>query len=91
MGALLRLKMPPTPYIGEFEEHPDVARSLSIMAGNLATTEIVTEGELDGLVASPDGSRVFYRIAAEDGEGGQDWMLITKGGAPQRIGGEKRE
>ncbi|MBP6600560.1 MAG: hypothetical protein KA250_02070 [Verrucomicrobiales bacterium] len=89
MGGLLRLPLPPSPYGNDDEGHPELPRSLSLMMNNLASTEIVIEGEISALAASPDGSRVFYRINASGEEVGQDWMLITDGGAPRRIGLEK--
>jgi hypothetical protein len=90
MGALLRLPLPASPYLTDEESHPELPQSLTLMMKNLASTEIVTEGEISALSASPDGSRVFYRIDAMGDEGGQDWMVITDGGESQRLGGEKQ-
>lgn len=88
MTALLRLPLPPSPYLNDEEVHPELAESLSIMKDNLAVTEILTEGDITALAASPDGSRVFYRTDSSGGEEGQPWMLIIDGGAPKIIGGE---
>lgn len=90
MGGLLRLPLLPSPYGNDDEVHPELPQALSLMMKNLASTEIVIEGEISALAASPDGSRVFYRINASGEEVGQDWMLITDGGAPRRIGVEQR-